>query len=118
MEGLRQSKFADSMIKQMLNFTTGEVNKAEFGQWWETHKQPDLQVIQSLKFSRALNKAFDANSGRLQKRQFLECLAGMWEEKQDPGSGRAYYVNTASKQSLWVFGVAQADAWLQECVVL
>jgi Ca2+-binding EF-hand superfamily protein len=118
LDGLRQSAVVDTMINQMASRQTREIRQSEFTDWWAQHKRPDLPVMQSLKFSRTFSKAFDAHNGTLGAPDALQVLASMWEEKADPQSGQLYYVHAASKESVWGFGAAEADAWLQKMVAL
>lgn len=118
LDGLQRSKMVDKMISQLCDRPGGEIRSSNFADWWARHKLPDLPIMESLKFSRPFNKAFEARRGVLRISDVLQVLQGMWEEKHDPRTGRTYYMHIASQKSVWVFTAAEADAWMQQTVAL
>lgn len=119
---VEESELVARMRDAVDPFETGEVLKAEFTRWWEQHKAPGLPVMESLKFARAFNKAFDARGGTLGMAQFVDVLcelfAQQWEVGRDAQSGRAYYVDGKSGKTAWKLTGADADDWLAATAVL
>ena len=118
LDGLRQSEMVGKIISQLSNRAGGAISHSDFAEWWAQHKRSDLPVMESLKFSRLFNKAFEAHNGSLDASDVLQVLQSMWETKHDTQTGRTEFVQIASKKSVWAFTGSEADAWLQSIVAL
>jgi hypothetical protein len=96
---LMHADMVDKVIATLDSASTGRILQSDFVTWWAAHQQRSLPVMEKLKFSRPISKAFATSSGTLTTWMFRELLVASFAKEIESGGAAE---RTADHMNTWL----------------